>query len=76
MLENTDENKRFCRRMGMKTIMPLPRNLWNYNKESVSQMINMIEVIYKNCNDYDAYTVSATLKKFFYDALRKFYGIK
>lgn len=75
-MELSIENMRFCKKMGIKPILPDPPNSWKFDEKSYSQILNVIETIYKICNNYDASVVSYPYNAFILLALSKFYGIE
>lgn len=70
------ENAKFCRQKGMRQVLFVDEpSTWSYDKKTVDQVQNVIELIYKNQMSYDLMPLLLYYKTFIYEAYKKFYGI-
>lgn len=58
----------------MRQIVFDDRATWNFSKETLKQFQNLVELIYKNRNGYDALTESMVFKNYMIATIYKLYA--
>lgn len=75
MQDVISENKKFCKRNGMRHVLPDGPENWKYNKNTLDQLLNLIGLIHEKSSDYHAVTGSSLFQFFVINYFRKYYGM-
>lgn len=70
------KNAEFCEKKGMKPILKDTLGTDDCRKETLSQLINVLELIFKKFNNYDAVLLSQIFRHMINKAFWRLYGMK